>query len=118
MKLFFKAVIFCVLFFSCSKNEGILKLELPEDSAMNDANRYAVIIETYISIRDKPGDDGITTSHARRLDIFKIEGIEIEKKGEEQILWVNVGSGWVPRSSVQLYSSKEKAETAGKKLKQ
>lgn len=117
MKLFFRAVIFCFFVFSCSKQEGLLDLDLPPDSAMNDANRYAIIIETYISIKDKPGDDGITTSHARRLDIFKIEGLEIEKKDGEQILWVNVGSGWVPRSSVQLYSSKEKANTAGKKLR-
>ncbi len=121
MKTFSRTLIFCLclclLFLSCSKKDNLADLELPSDSAMHDANRYALIIETYISVRDKPGDDGISISHARRLDIFKVEGLEIIHKDNEQILWVNLGIGWVPRSGLQLYPSWEKANTASKKLK-
>ncbi len=117
MKGKFLAILFCLVVFSCSKSNDLADLDLPSDSAMHDANRYALITETYISVRDKPGDDGITISHARRLDIFKIEGLEIIQKDDQQIHWVNLGVGWVPRSALQLYPSKEKANTASKKLK-
>lgn len=102
---------------SCSGESPLQTLILPSDSAMNDANRFALVIETYVSLRDKPGEDGITIAHARRLDIFQVEGIEIIKEDGDQTLWVNLGKGWIQRSSVQLYSSKEKVLTAAKKLK-
>ena len=102
---------------ACSKEDPLQTLDLPSDSAMNDANRFALIIETYVSLLDKPGDDGITVSHARKFDVFPVEGLEIVKVDGEQILWVNLGKGWIQRSSVQLYSSKEKVLTAAKKLK-
>ena len=114
--LFFLFFIFLSLL-SCSKDDTLQTLDLPPDSAMNDANRFALIIETYVSLLDKPGDDGITVSHARKLDVFPVEGLEIVKEDGEQILWVNLGKGWIQRSSVQLYSSKEKVLTAAKKLK-
>ena len=102
---------------SCSGESPLQTLVLPSDSAMNDANRFALVIETYVSLRDKPGEDGIIIAHARRLDIFQVEGIEIIKEDGDQTLWVNLGKGWVQRTGVQLYSSKEKVLTAAKKLK-
>lgn len=113
--LFSVLALFC--FLSCSDKDAFQRLELPADSAMNDANRFALVIETYISLRDRPGNDGITIAHARKLDVFPVEGLEIVKQNEEQVLWVNLGKGWVQRSSVQLYSSKEKVLTAAKKLR-
>ncbi len=117
MKKFFIVLFCCFFFLACTKTNDLAELDLPSDSPMHDANRYALITETYISVRDKPGDDGISISHARRLDIFKVEGLEIVRKDDEQILWVNLGEGWVPRTALQLYPSREKANTASKKLK-
>lgn len=114
---FLLSVACLIVFFSCNKAESLKDLDLPVDTAMNDANRFALIIDTYVSIRDVPGDEGINIAHARKLDIFPVEGLEITKKDDEQILWVNLGNGWVQRSSVQLYSTKEKALTAAKRLK-
>lgn len=106
-----------IFILSCSGESPLQTLVLPSDSAMNDANRFALVIETYVSLRDKPGDDGITIAHARRLDVFQVEGLEIINEDGNQTLWVNLGKGWVQRSGVQLYSSKEKVLTAAKKLK-
>ena len=118
VKNFFRffLVYFFIVLCSCTKTDGLQEVEFPIDSAMNYANRFALIIETYVSLRDKPGDDGIAIAHARRLDIFPVEGLEILQNGEEQILWVNLGTGWVKRESVQLYSSKEKVLKAAEKL--
>lgn len=107
----------CFFFIACTKNDALQNIDLPADTAMNDANRYALIIETYVSLLDKPGDDGITISHARRLDVFPIKGLKIVKKNKEQILWLDVGGGWVKRSDVQLYSSKAKVLNAAQNLK-
>ena len=112
-----KRPLYAALLFACTKKDLLNEVQLPPDTAMNDANKFALITETYISLRDKPGDMGITIAHARRLDILPVKGIEILQKDDEQILWIDVGEGWVPRTSVQLYSSKEKALTAAKKLK-
>ena len=38
---------------ACSKEDPLQTLDLPSDSAMNDANRFALIIETYVSLLDK-----------------------------------------------------------------
>ncbi len=112
-------LIYCIIFFllSCKKDRGLSDVQLPPGTAMDDANHFALIMETYISLKDKPGEDGITIAHARRLDILPVEGLEIIRKNENQTIWIHVGEGWVPRSCVQLYSSKEKAVTAAKKLK-
>lgn len=113
------ALSFFIVFvlFSCTSDEGLEQVVLPVDSAINDANRYALIVETYISLRDKPGDAGITVAHARQKDVFPVKGIEIVSKNLSQSLWINLGSGWVPRSCVRLYPTKEKALTEAKKLK-
>ncbi len=116
MKHFLRLLFFIFIIASCTKNSGLQELELPEDSAMNDANRFALIIETYVSLRDKPGDDGIAIAHARKLDIFPVEGLQIIKDDGQQILWVNLGSGWVKRDSVQLYPSKEKVLKAAESM--
>ncbi|MEL3912140.1 hypothetical protein [Treponema pedis] len=115
-----KSLLFILFFLSlcsCSKKERLKEVDLPSDSAMNDANRFALIIETYVSLRDKPGEDGIAIAHARRLDIFPVEGLKIVKNKDEQELWINLGTGWIQRESVQLYPSKEKVLKAAEKYR-
>ncbi|PIE98536.1 MAG: hypothetical protein CR988_02820 [Treponema sp.] len=115
-RLFCFICLFGLLIFGCKKQEVLANLQLPPDSPMTDANRYAVIIETYISLKDKPGQDGITLAHARCKDIFSVIGIDIIQIDDEQELWVHLDGGWIPRDSVQLYSSEEKAKTAADNL--
>lgn len=110
-------LIFFLLIFSCNDDKGLECVVLPSDSAINDANRYALVIETYISLRDKPGYSGIIVAHARQKDVFSVKGIDIVSADSSQSLWIDLGSGWVPRSCVRLYPTKEKALTEAKKLK-
>ena len=103
---------------SCTKKNEIEKIVLPQDTAIAYSMRYAVIIEPYVSFRDKPSDDGITSSHARSGEVFVVEAIKAEMKNGKQILWINLkDAGWLTSSSVRLYATKEKASTAAKKLK-
>ena len=107
-----------LLLANCKKKEGFEKIVLPSDTAITNFMQYAVIIEPYVSFRDKPSDDGITSSHARSGEVFVVEAIKVEMKNGKQILWVNLkDAGWLTSSSVRLYATKEKANTAAKKLK-
>ena len=91
---------------SCMRNSSISTLE-----------RFALVLDPYISLRDLPGETGITIAHGRRGEIYEVSGKRIVQTGSEGIVWVLLGEGWVTASSVQLYSSREKADTAAAALK-
>ncbi len=102
---------------ACAKNAGLEPVTLPTDSALNDADRFAVIIETYISLKDSPGPSGIIINHARRKEIYEVTGTEFVSRNTKSELWIHLTGGWLLRSCVELYSSREKAETAAAQLK-
>ncbi len=109
----------CLLFclFSCTRYASLDSITLPSDSAVNDADRFAVIIETYISLKDSPGANGIIVNHARRREIYEVMGTEFVSKNSASELWVHLTDGWLQRSCVELYPSRAKAETAAARLK-
>lgn len=106
-----------ICFSSCTRNTGLDTVTLPVDSALTDADRFAVITETYISLKDSPGTQGIIINHARRGEIYEVLGTKFVSKNTHSELWVQLTGGWLLRSSVDLYSNKEKALTAVAQLK-
>jgi hypothetical protein len=102
-----------LLFQSCSReNKSISSLTFPPTPAISTADRFALILEPYVSLRDQPGESGITVAHGRKGDIFEVTGKRIVQVDDKNVIWVNLGSGWVIAESVELYSSREKAQTA------
>ena len=114
-KIFTVCFLFCLL--SCVRHSGLDSITLPSDSAVNDADRFAVIIETYISLKDSPGASGIIVNHARRKEIYEVTGTQFVSRNSESELWVHLTDGWLQRSCVELYPSRAKAETAAARLK-
>ena len=108
---------FCLFLFSCTNRTTLESIILPPDSAVNDADRFAVIVETYISLKDSPGPNGIIVNHARRKEIYEVTGTQFVSKDSESELWVHLTDGWLQRSCVELYPSRAKAETAAARLK-
>jgi hypothetical protein len=102
---------------SCMRNSSITTLDLPSTPAVSTLERYALVLDPYISLRDLPGETGITIAHGRRGEIYEVSGKRIVQTGTEGVIWLHLGEGWVLASSVQLYSSREKAETAAAALK-
>lgn len=111
------AVFLVVICTSCAKNTSLGTLELPSTPAVSASDRYALVLDPYISLRDKPGNQGVTVAHGRRGEIHEVTGKKIIEKLNENEVWVNLGSGWVSSESVELYSSREKAETAAVRFK-
>ncbi|MGI5090739.1 hypothetical protein HGH47_11330 [Treponema sp. OMZ 805] len=112
-------VVLCLFscLFSCTNRATLDSVILPPDSAVNDADRFAVIVETYISLKDSPGANGIIVNHARRKEIYEVTGTQFVSKDSESELWVHLTDGWLQRSFVELYPSRAKAETAAARLK-
>lgn len=107
----------CLALFSCTNRATLDSIILPPDSAVNDADRFAVIVETYISLKDSPGANGIIVNHARRKEIYEVTGTQFVSRDSESELWVHLTDGWLQRSCVELYPSRAKAETAAARLK-
>jgi hypothetical protein len=101
----------------CTRSFRLDNLSLPASSVISTEDRFALIIDPYVSLRDQPGDSGITIAHGRRGEIFVVAGNRLVESGKSRILWINLGSGWVAGASVQLCSSREKAETISATLK-
>jgi len=107
-----------LVFVSCTKEDYIESIELPRETAMMDASRYAVVIEPYVTFRDRPRDDGVTSSHARAGEVFEVQAIKLEMVNGEQIRWIFLKeAGWLTSNSLKLYPTKEKAFVASRKLK-
>jgi len=106
-----------MLLTACTKKDIVEDLILPADTAL-DFPQYALIIEPYVTFRDKPSDDGVTSSHAREGEVFEVDAIKVETQNGIQTLWVELkDAGWISSAFIRLYSTKEKAVTASKKLK-
>lgn len=101
---------------SCKQKESIEHIQLPADSPMHNADRYAVITDTYISLKDTPGTNGISIGHARKKEIYKIERTQFVVRNGYTELWVQTAEGWFNRSSAELYQSREKAVKAASLL--
>lgn len=114
---------FCIFFLffvsltSCTKQYSLNDIQLDPTPIVSTKNRFALVIDPYISLKDKPDETGITVTHARRGDVFSVERVSIQQVSGDLQEWYNIGSGWVLETSISLYSSKEKALSAAKKIK-
>jgi len=103
---------------SCTKEDYIENIELPAETAVTDASRYAVVMEPYVTFRDRPQDDGITASHARAGEVLEVQAIKLDMINGKQEMWIELkNAGWIISSSLKLYPTEEKAITAARKLK-
>lgn len=102
----------CLTLCSCGNPRSIKSLDLPSTPVISESDRFALVLDPYVALRDEPGATGITVSHVRRGEVYPITGKRILDEGSTIAIWVDLGSGWCPVASIELYSSREKAETA------
>ncbi len=112
------SLLFLSLFLSCSPKRDISSISLDSSPVISREQRVALVVDPYIALRDKPGNDGITIAHARRGDVFIVSGKRIEETAGIRVLWIDLGSGWVQDSSLRFYSSEARARAAGRSLKE
>lgn len=106
------ATLACLSVCSCGKPRSIKSLDLPSTPVISETERFALVLDPYVALRDEPGETGITVAHVRRGEVYSITGKRIIDEGKSAAIWVDLGDGWCPAASVELYSSREKADTA------
>lgn len=102
-------LILSVICASCERTGTISTLSFDETPIISQNDRFALILDPYVSLRDAPGDSGITISHARRGDVHEVTGVKLLSSSGEADVWFKLSGGWITASSVSLYSSRQKA---------
>lgn len=108
------AAVFCL--FGCTKKISLNDFELKPQQDGFSENNYAVVTDKYVTAFDIPGEMGINVTQLRHAEIYPVEETTIVQSDEGQLMWVKIAGGWVPETSVQLYTSFDKAATAAEKL--
>ncbi|MBO5137320.1 MAG: hypothetical protein J6B81_02330 [Spirochaetaceae bacterium] len=99
---------------SCFEKNKTIQLEPTPDLALG--LQWAVVIEPYAMFRDNPSLTANTQTHGRSGDILQVVGKNIILENKKQVIWYLFEKGWLPETSVKVYSTRSKAETAALEL--
>ena len=78
---------------------------------------WALVSDPYVACRKEAGYEYPTVASFRKGDIYEIKGNCTLLVDEVKEVWYAIGDGWVPSSSVKVYSNKLRAEKAKSQLK-
>ena len=94
-------------------------IQLPESSALTDVKKFAVILDTYVTVYPEKDTSSKELAYLRRADLVNVLSRERDEKTSS--IWLNIQtesvSGWIFNTNVDLYDSKEKALLAIKAVK-
>lgn len=106
-------LVFSSIFCSCEKTENTKPIDLPAELAFASDELWAVFTEPYSPFYAEPDLSSDIEAHARRGDVVPLTGRRISETKE---LWYHFEKGWVPQTSVTLYTNKLKAQNASNAL--
>ena len=111
---FFFLLLCTLVFCGCSKKVGIIDLSnaplLPVDS------KWAVVADPYAIYRSEPSLSASVSGYGRRGAVQEVVGQRITMEDKKQVIWYQFSSGWLPETSLQVYSNELKAQSAAKEL--
>jgi hypothetical protein len=102
--------------YSCSASDRLGSIKFPSTPVISTEDSVVLVLDPYISIRDQPGESGITVAHGRRGEIFDVVGKRVLVDGKEKSVWIHLENGWVEETSVSLYPGRDKALKAAAAL--
>lgn len=101
---------------ACSASDRIGSIKFPSTPVISTEDSVVLVLDPYISIRDQPGESGITVAHGRRGEIFDVIGKKVVVDGKDKTVWIHLENGWVEERSVSLYPGRDKAQRAAAAL--
>jgi hypothetical protein len=113
------AVITALVLSSCSASRMERVVSPPATPPLSRSIGYAVIVSSYVQVRDTPSSDGVSLGYYRRGTVIPIEErrtVRGEAAGQDWLLNGGAERGWVPASDVRLYDNEAKARTAAQGL--
>lgn len=113
---------FCFLLLSCMKNGGQVKMPDIAPEELSPRISWALISDPYVACHKEAGYEFATIASFRKGELYEIKGnrtiiVDKGEKDEKKELWYAIEEGWVPSSTVKIYSNKLKAEKARESLK-
>ena len=101
-------------FASCKKNNTeTIVFDNTYPLALAPDVEWAVVIEPYAVFKETNDWGASTTGHCRKGEILQVKGKSIDANKEN---WYYFDSGWLPQSSVSIFSNRYKAQTVSNNL--
>jgi hypothetical protein len=107
-------VLFCVT--SCNKNKiTVLEFDNSEPLALAPDVRWALVIAPYAAYYEKTDWNSEVKGYSRRGQILQVLSRAEDKDDNE---WYRFETGWLPSSTITVYSNRLKAQRAAEELKE
>ncbi|MCR5724287.1 MAG: hypothetical protein K6G80_04280 [Treponema sp.] len=122
--LFRLAVACCLLVLSfsavsCNRRDGTVQFDTSDPYALEPGVDWAVVSVPYAACYGEPGYESAVLTHYRRGAVLQVQGqqtVVLSKEEEKSELWYAFDEGWMPKSSLQIFSNKLRAEKAAKTI--
>ncbi|WP_191014594.1 hypothetical protein [Treponema zioleckii] len=106
---------------SCLKQDDEIHFEQLNELEVFPTVQWAVVKDPYVAARKEGGYDSVVLSSLRKGDLVQIEGnctVKVESPNKKDRIeeWYAVSGGWVPASSLVIYTSYRRALTAQKQM--
>ncbi len=104
-----------LLLSSCSAARMEQVVSLPATPPLSRSIGYAVIVSSYVQVRDTPSGEGVSLGYYRRGAVLPIVERRAVRQDDGAKVWLlNAGDekGWIQESDVNLYDNEAKARTA------
>src|SRR5574344_138993 len=101
-----------LLFSSCVRKNAPVSFDDSDPLALDPDIQWAVVHDPYAAFRKETSYDSEVTGHSRAGDILKVAGFRTvqQDKKEKAEQWYAFDQGWLPASTVDVYSNKLKAQ--------
>jgi hypothetical protein len=117
MKKLLILILFCSsIFISCNHEVEDPEIVLPSTPIMTGTTSWGVVNVSYLKINKEPDNNQHIVTTLRKGDLVKVESVHYINNGKDNSVWYNISRdklrGWVQDSSLNSYSTREKAQTA------
>lgn len=113
-------ILVCILFSvlclmtGCKRRSAII--DLTEAPILQVDSQWALVLDPYAIYREEPGLEATATGYGRRGDLQELKGRRMITENKVTTTWYQFELGWLPETSVQIYSNQLKAATAARDL--
>ena len=110
-----------ILVVSCAQ-DGESAVVLPTTGVSDIRPSWAVVVSTYVRLRNEADSESPITGHLRAGDVAEVETISLSpySANGHQIRWIELSAeghtGWVLESDLQLFRSERRARNAAATL--
>ena len=107
------------LFVACEKEQTEQRIELPETPIVSIRDRWAVVDDRYVRVREEPRVDASVSDYVRLGLIVEVAEVVDNGNGPDAT-WMRIAGqevdGWVTESNLSLYESRARARNAARQI--